>query len=352
MTTFATRLQNGVDTAVRMRMADAVLLHSPGPGKLGARSGVRNDMDAGFVSVVAGTMNVSVKPFTGWLDGGASDAQAGYPVVSDSTATLTLSPGHATQARVDVVAVVINDHAFDGSGQTNCVLTVIEGTPGGGVPALPVTCLPLRAINVPAGLSAGTGGLSSGNLSTDYRLYLPMGITKVGSVADRDTIVPGTGRGTVVYRNDNDVLEVWNGTTWREYRPWRASYKGRLSRAAAQNFTTGDQAIIDFSTVDYNTGMGVSAVTNRIDANVDGVYRITAGGTFATNNTGRRILMLKKNGTEFLRSNYANVTNASGVFIAWEGPLVAGDQITLDAFQDSGATLGLTNSYLAVSEVP
>lgn len=350
MTTYATRLQNGVDTAVRMRMADSITLHSPGGGKVGGRLGLRND-SGGIVNAVGGTMNVTVSPFVGWVDGGTSDAQGGYPVINDATATLALAPGDATQARVDVIAVVINDTAFDGSGQTNCNLVVIQGTPGAGTPALPVTCMPLRAINVPAGLSAGTGGLSSGNLGTDYRVYLPNGILRVASASERDSSSVAA-RGNVVYRVDSDEIEVWNGSTWRVYRPWRAGYKGRISRAAAQNFTTGDQAIIDFSTVDYNVGMGVSAVTNRVDANVDAVYRITAGGTFATNNTGRRILMLKKNGTEFLRSNYANVTNASGVFIAWEGPLVAGDQITIDAFQDSGATLGLTNSYLAVSEVP
>ncbi|WP_091051988.1 hypothetical protein [Nocardioides sp. YR527] len=329
-------------------MADATMLHAPATG-VGGRTGFRND-SGGIVNAVAGTMNVTCSPFTAWVDGGTSDAQGGYPVINDSTATLAIAPGDATQARVDIVAVVINDHAFDGSGQTNCTLTVIQGTPGGGTPALPVTCAPIRAINIPAGLSAGTGGLSSGNMGTDYRQYLPNGILRVASAAERDA-ANKSARGDVVYRVDLDTLEVWNGSTWRSYQPYRDSYKGRISRAAGQNFASTDQVVIDFSTVDYNTGMTVSAVTNRIDANVDAVYRITAGGTWAVNNTGRRILMLKKNGTELLRSNYANVTNASGIFLTWEGPLVAGDQLTLEGYQDSGSTLALANAYLAVAEV-
>lgn len=272
MTTYATRLQNGTDTAVRMRMADAMMLHSPGLGKVGGRLGIRNDKDAGFVQVSPGTMNVLVSPFTMYLDGGTSDAQGGYPVINDASATLAIAPGDATQARVDLVAVVINDHAFDGSGQTNCTLTIIQGTPGGGVPPLPVTCFPLRAVNVPAGLSAGTGGLSSGNLSTDYRIYLPAGVTRVASSAERDGLAVGAG--AVVYRKDTDVIEVTDGTTWRTYKPDTDSGWINLTPTAAAGTGTcqyrtllgGRLVELRLATSGANIPTGVSAPTEIITA--------------------------------------------------------------------------------------
>lgn len=211
---YALRLNNGVDTAVRVRMGDAMPLLSD--GGVGARSGFRNDGGA-EVAVVAGTMGITVSPFTCWVDGGTSAAQGGYPFILDAEAGFTLADGHATLSRTDTVAVRIRDDAFDGSGSTDADLIVVQGTPGAGVPALPATALPVRDVIVPATASAGTGGLSSGNLSTDRRIYLPSGVVRVASAVERDSLVVEAG--TVAYRADTDVLQVWNGATWKTYTP-------------------------------------------------------------------------------------------------------------------------------------
>lgn len=214
MTVYATRLQNGTDTAVRMRMSDSLPLLSP--GTIGGRSGFRNDGGA-EVTVNAGAMTVVVSPFTAWVDGAASAAQAGYPVINDNAVSLTIAAGDATQARIDTIAVIVRDTAFDAGGTTSCTLEVVKGTPGGGAPALPVSSLPIRDITVPAGLSAGTGGLSTSNLSTDRRIYLPSGITRVASSTEANSLVVEAG--SVVYRQDTDRLQVWNGTAWETYAP-------------------------------------------------------------------------------------------------------------------------------------
>lgn len=211
MTAYAIRLANGQDSAERMRRADAMGLWPSGVGM--ARQGLRPD-GGGAVSVVAGSMTVDVQPFTGWVDGGVSDAQGGYSFVSDAVVQLTVSPGHASLLRVDTVVAEVRDNTYDASGFTDARVRIVEGVAGAGAPALPTSCIPLRNINVPAGASAGTGGLASGDLGTDRRTYTT-GLGGVLSVTDktaRDALAPQ--RGWTVFREDVDRLETWDGYAW------------------------------------------------------------------------------------------------------------------------------------------
>lgn len=213
MTVYALRLQNATDTAARARMAD--LLGLTPSGNVSARSGIRPGPTAGVVAVTAGTMNVTVEPFMAFIDGGVSDAQGGYPFVSDAVETRTLANGHASLSRTDVVAAVVRDNSFDGSGSLTATVEVVQGSPGGGVPTLPLNALPLRNIVVPAGASTGTGGLTSGALSTDRRTYVAGlgGVVPVATQAERDAlpnIVP-----TLVYRRDTDQIEVRRTAGWQ-----------------------------------------------------------------------------------------------------------------------------------------
>lgn len=212
MTAYALRLENATDTAARVRAADALGLTPV--GKFTARQGVRPAPGAGDVAVSAGTMQVTVQPFAAWIDGGVSDTQGGYPFVSDAVETLTLDNGHATLSRTDVIAAVVHDNAFDGSGSTDAAVVVITGTAGAGVPALPSNCLPLRNVTVPAGASLGTGGLTSGNLSTDRRTYTAAlgGVVPVSSQSERDAL-PAV-EGALCYRLDTNTWEGYNGAAW------------------------------------------------------------------------------------------------------------------------------------------
>jgi hypothetical protein len=216
MSEYALRLENGTDTAARVRAGDALAL-TPN-GAVRARGGLRPD-GGGAVSVVVGAMQVQCTAFSCWVD--ASPAgQVGYPFVNDATKTLTVDPGDATLDRVDTVAVVVKENAYDGSGATSAVLTIVKGTPGAGAPAMPTSaCIPLRDVNVPAGASTGTGGLSGGDLGSDRRVYTVAagGVLPVAGATERDAL--GAVEGQAVYRKDTDVLEVYDGTAWRTYSP-------------------------------------------------------------------------------------------------------------------------------------
>lgn len=216
MTAYALRLANSQDTSTRMRFGDMLALAAAGP--LQARNGLRPD-GGGEVSVVAGSMTVQVTPFMAWVQGTSTTAQAGYPFVLDSTLTLTLSAGDPASDRVDTIVARVQDDAYDSSGATVATVAVVEGVPGAGAPALPATCIPLRDVTVPAGVSAGTGGLVAGNLGADRRTYVTGlgGVTAVSSTADRDSLPAQAG--TVVYRKDTDTLQAYNGTSWDTYYP-------------------------------------------------------------------------------------------------------------------------------------
>jgi hypothetical protein len=211
MAEFALRLENGTDTAARVRRGDGLSLQHDGP--TGARTGLRPD-GGGAVAVLDGTMSVTVAPFSAWIDGGVSVAQGGYPFILDAAKTLAVADGDATLERVDTVAAVVYDDASDGSGQTVAEVVVVQGVPGAGAPALPATAVPLRDVTVPAGLSAGTGGLSSANLGTDRRVWTVAagGVLRVSGAAERDALpkVPGQ----VVHRADTGRLETWGGVEW------------------------------------------------------------------------------------------------------------------------------------------
>lgn len=184
-------------------------------------------------------MQVTVQPFLAFVDGGISDAQGGYPFVSDAVETLTLADGHGTLSRTDVVAAVVRDSAYDSSGVLEAAVEVVEGTPGAGVPSLPDNCVPLRNVVVPAGASLGAGGLSSGALSTDRRTWLASvgGVIPVASQTERDAlpaVVP-----TLVYRADTDELELRRASGWEaitEATPAYTSYSPSLT-----GFSTSSQ---------------------------------------------------------------------------------------------------------------
>lgn len=289
MTVYATRLVNGTDTRERLRRADAMHVFPSGPGM--ARGGFRND-GGGVVTVNAGTMTVDVSPFTAWVDGGVSDAQGGYTFVSDATETLTLTAGHASLERTDVVIAEVRDTNHDGSGSTDARVRILQGTPGSGTPALPTNALALRNITVPAGLSAGTGGLTSGNLSTDRRTYTTGlgGVLTVASQAERDAL-PAIA-GSMVYRSDLDRLETRSTAGWEpvsadEVALWRPvanamTFTDQTTYAVMSNATERTAMTAQFTKAAANTKLqvSISATIGMVSGAVQAILLgVRIGGT-------------------------------------------------------------------------
>lgn len=319
MTAYALRLQNSTDTAARVRMAD--LLGLTPTGNLSARGGIRPGPTAADVAVTGGTMQVTVQPFLAFVDGGVSDTQGGYPFVNDAVVTLTLANGHATLSRTDVVAAVVRDNAYDSGGSTTAAVEVIQGTPGAGVPAVPANSIPLRNIVVPAGASTGTGGLSSGALSTDRRTYVSGlgGVLTVATQAERDAL-PAI-NGTIVYRKDTDLLEVRRAGTWQTLHaytddPWHTV--GGAGEPAFQNAWGSAGQAVQFRKDRANNlhirglaGSGIAAVCFTLPAG----YTPTADWTqMQTYNTGDVQAVVRTTGNVELQTK-AGAPTVFGVFV-------------------------------------
>ncbi|MYW03457.1 hypothetical protein [Streptomyces sp. SID3343] len=143
-----------------------------------------------------------------------TSTQGAYAAAVTAPHAVTLDPGHASLARIDVIALRVYDHVYDAGGQYIGNIVIVKGTEAGSptVPAMPSpTTMPLYQITVPAGASAGTGGLAWGG-ATDLRAYT----VAVGGILPVDaSAAAGAYVGQV--RIVADRLCQWNGGAWVEF---------------------------------------------------------------------------------------------------------------------------------------
>lgn len=201
----------GVDTATRGRLGLTALWTPARDAPLKVTSGLIND-GGGVVSVVAGTMNISVTPCKGVIQGTVSGTQGGYPVVIDANEVITLPNGGASDTPY-TIALMVEDSAFDLSGQQRARV-VAYATAGG--PPVGSGIIPLRAFNLRAGVSAGSGGLLAGDLGQDLRVYT---VAVGGVLPSLSTGRPGQPFvGQWIWETDTKILRVWDGSAWRAMR--------------------------------------------------------------------------------------------------------------------------------------
>lgn len=204
-------IKNGQDTTQRMRLAMAGFIMPSRDAPLKLQTGLIND-GGGVVTTVGGTMNVSITPFRAMIQGTVAGTQGGYPVISDVAQVVTLPNGGGADVQYTIAAIV-EDSAFDASGQqrARCVAYTTAGGP-------PVNSgvVPLRQINLRAGLSTGSGGLLPGDLNTDFRAYT---VAVGGVLPTLSSTRPGSPAiGSWIYETDTGVMRVWTGAIWKAIR--------------------------------------------------------------------------------------------------------------------------------------
>src|SRR5690606_25063284 len=138
--------------------------------------------------------------------------QGCYPVVITTPESIAFTDGDASNPRIDTVMIVIREDAYDSTGFTDITLQVVEGTPAASPvpPSLPTTAsLRLFNVTIPAGTSAGSGGIDWDNDVEDVRTYcVAVGGITIGNPSGayagqwKDTGGP-TG-----------TLSRYNGTAW------------------------------------------------------------------------------------------------------------------------------------------
>ncbi|MEU2057042.1 hypothetical protein [Streptomyces bungoensis] len=214
-----------------------------------------------------------------------AESRGAYPVTVVDEPTLTFADGDATNDRVDLVVLRVYDDAYDGSGRTEAAVEIVPGTPGS--PATPPTAqglaLPLFQVKVPAGASAGHGGINWDTALTDLR-------TPTVSLGG---ILPATAGDTVAgaypgqFRDLDGTLQRWDGTDWTAYP------KG-VGGIAPAGVTTGGYAgqyrdapngvLQRWNGSAWTSAVTTSAFTSSLDAGTttSTAYTPTLSGTAVT----------------------------------------------------------------------
>ena len=148
-------LQNGSHTAENDRLTTT--------GSLWGVSGVVRSADLAVTASSGMTLSVA----SGWaaIIGTYQTNMGTYMAYNDGAATATITTADATNPRIDLVCITVNDAAYSGS-LNSVAINVVKGTAAGSpsVPSTPTNSIALAQVAVAAGATT----ISSGNI-TDVR---------------------------------------------------------------------------------------------------------------------------------------------------------------------------------------
>ena len=159
-----------------------------------------------------GTMSGTVSPGRAIVQ--STDTRGAYPIALTEFENVTFADGDALYGRIDLLVLRIYDDVYDGSGRTEAVVEIVQGTPAAtpAIPATPDLAVPLYQVAVPKNTSAGTGGIAWTTALTGVRTATVAigGILPVTTDSTNGSY-PGQ------YRDLNGQLQRWNGTAWADY---------------------------------------------------------------------------------------------------------------------------------------
>ncbi|MEU8133229.1 tail fiber domain-containing protein [Streptodolium elevatio] len=190
--------------------------------ELSSHSGVADSVSGASFSVVGDSSGMQVKVLPGFA------IVRGHAVQSTATETIPIAAA-SPAARIDRVVLRLDPTA------NAITIAVVQGTPGGGVPALTQTDtgvheFPLAQVSVPVGAAT----ISAGQVTNERRF---LGNTVAGWTTSTRPTNPRTSRlGLNVSTN---VWEYWDGTKWVDLAPvvtW-TSVQGRPATFAPSAHT-------------------------------------------------------------------------------------------------------------------
>ncbi|MFE5482085.1 hypothetical protein [Streptomyces sp. NPDC056527] len=167
---------------------------------------------SGFWMTGASAMAATVSEGRAVIQGDIS--QGVYPVALPASETVTFEPGNAQYNRIDLVVLKIYDKLYDGPDRNEAVVEVIQGKadPTPQAPAAPPRSLPLYEVTVPAGVSAGNGGINWNIALKDLRTP----VVSVGGILPVEgPVLPGAYPGQ--FQDSGGALQRWDGGAWVPY---------------------------------------------------------------------------------------------------------------------------------------
>lgn len=118
----------------------------------------------------------------------------------------------------------------------------------------------------------------------------------------------------------------------------------RIHRSTNQNALTGQTLTVSFDAIDEdNTGGGMFTSGTTVNVLTDGWYSVVFSVEFAANATGFRQCHIFRSGVGVVGIDNKGAANGATTKVTaiYEGPLLAGQQLTFGALQNSGATLAV-----------
>lgn len=295
-------------------------------GQLQVRSGVLPG-SGGFDLSTVSAMVARVAPGKALIANGVSSSLGPYLLVSDANVDITFDAGEASVARVDRIIARAYDNTNDGSGDTKGDVYYLKGQASGAATALPTNSVLLYEMTIPAGASAGSGGVNFGN-AVDQRSYTAAqgGIFPVASNTQMAAI-SSPHEGMTCYRTDLDVLYVYDGTTWRargvanvassaNLTSINNAYDGQLATVRDTDYTyqyTG--STWKRVTADFNSQATVAVSENTNDTTTSTTY--TAGTSCGTSFVAPTSGSVEIHWTGWIGSNSTTVSGATrGAFLS------------------------------------
>ncbi|MFF4523456.1 hypothetical protein [Streptomyces bluensis] len=170
-----------------------------------------------FAATGAGAMSLQIGIGRAVVQG--TNAQGAYPVAVDAPESVTFTDGNAQFDRIDSVIIRVYDGLFDESDNALARVEILVGQASATPTAQPLPPCSLRLwdVTVPAGASAGVGGIDWNSALTDRRRYT----AAVGGIIPQGWGLSFTGAYEGQFRDAGGVLERWNATDskWETYRP-------------------------------------------------------------------------------------------------------------------------------------
>ncbi|GGT88354.1 MULTISPECIES: hypothetical protein [Streptomyces] len=167
---------------------------------------------SGFWMTNSSAMSATVSEGRAVIQGDVS--QGAYPVTLPASETVTFAPGDALYNRVDLVVLRVYDKLYEGN-RNEAVIEIVQGFPEQSAKAQPVPArsLPLYEVTVPAGASAGNGGIPWATALKDRRTT----VSSVGGILPVEgPVQPGAYPGQ--YQDTPDAqLQRWDGGKWVAY---------------------------------------------------------------------------------------------------------------------------------------
>ncbi|MFF8375066.1 hypothetical protein ACF07V_02870 [Streptomyces sp. NPDC015661] len=386
MTVRAAWLQSTGQTREDTRIALSALLTPSGANAsapaLRSRPGI---VPGGFVLTGSSAMQCTIGTGRAVLQGNDT-AQGAYMIAVTAPETLTIADGDPQYGRIDLIELAVLDDAYDNAGSTDAVIRLIKGTPAA-TPVAPSSgpgsAFPLYTISVPAGTSAGTGGIgwtSSAVTTKHYPMTALGGIMPtsgfngvyagqyrdvagqlqrwdgslwagypkaIGGIAPNGTMT--TGGYTGQYRDNAGILQRWDGAAW-QYAEGKATVLFSVSQTSMQSVPAGTWTPITLNNVDIDDFTGWNGTDSFVVPRT-GWWRVSAHIAWnGDSTTGVRGARIHLGGVGVPRMTWLTQASTGAVTVGGEGliKLTAGNVLQLAGYHNHTAavrTLGGSGYY-------